>query len=105
MGDIRIVDETLVELLAAREEQDVYDAVARAIGLLVPGAYVAISRLSSDGEYFSVAKIAGLEHLTRPLKNIFGMDLAAATFPVRDIRPPDVATYHSGRLEELDGGL
>jgi PAS domain S-box-containing protein len=105
VGDIRIVDETLVELLAAREEQDVYDAVARAIGLLVPGAYVAISRLSPDGDYFRVAKIAGLEHLMRPLKNIFGMDLAAATFPVRDMRPHDLATYHSGRLEELDGGL
>ena len=33
------------------------------------------------------------------------MDLAAATFPVRDMRPQDVAMYRSGRLEELDGGL
>jgi PAS domain S-box-containing protein len=105
VADIGLVDETLVDLLAAREEQDVYEAVARAVRRLVPGAYVAISRLSLDGEYFSVAETAGLERLTQPLKKVFGTDLAAATFPVRDMRPQDVATYLSGRLEELDGGL
>jgi PAS domain S-box-containing protein len=105
VADIGLVDETLVELLSARGEQDVYEAIARAVRRLVPGAYVAISRLSLDGEYFRVAETAGLQHLTQPLKKVFGTDLAAATFPVRDMRPQDLATYLSGRLEELDGGL
>ncbi len=105
MADIGLVEETLVELLAPRDEQDVYEAVARAVRRLVPDAYVAISSLSLDGEYFSVVETAGLEPLTRPLKRVFGTDLAAATFPVRDMRPQDVTTYRSGRLVELDGGL
>ena len=105
MGDLQIVDEALVGLIGAESENDVYDAVLRATSLLVPGAYVAISALSLDGEAFSVVETAGLESLTRPLKKLLGKDPATVTFPVSRMRPQDHAVYRSGKLEELEGGL
>ena len=105
MGDIRIVDEALVSLIGAAREQDVYDAVAEAIYGLLPGSVLVVSCLDQDEEVFRVVATRGLDKKLAGLAKVLGLDPKAAAYPMADMRPEDIASYRSGRIELVPGGL
>ena len=105
MSDVRIVDEALIGLVGARDEQDAYEAVVRAVHALQPGTYVAATALSQDGTFLSVRATAGFDGVIGALRKLLGEDFLAKSYPLRDMRPEDLASYQSGRVEAVDGGL
>jgi PAS domain S-box-containing protein len=95
----------LASLIGAQREQDVYDAVVKEIHGLLPGSVVICSALQPSGTEFRVAARAGLDnHLARVIA-LIGLDPTAMSFQMAEMRPEDLASYRSGRLEEVRGGI
>jgi PAS domain S-box-containing protein len=105
LGDVKYVDEALVSLIDARKEQDVYDAVVGAVRGLLPGSVVVASALETDGTDFRVTAISGLDKGIGAAIELLGFDPTAITYRMADMRPNDLASYRSGRLEKVPGGL
>ena len=105
MGDVRIIDEALVALIGAEDEQAVYAAVLEAAHALEPGTRLAVTSLSQDGTYFEVTATAGMDGLLGPVRKLLREDPLSMQFPLRDLSPDDRAAYRTGRIEKVEGGL
>ena len=105
MGDITIADGVLIDLIGAAQEQDVYDAVAEAVHGLLPGSVVVVSRLDREEQAFRVSATRGMNKNLAKLAKILGLDPTTRAYPVADMRPEDVASYRSGRIELVPEGL
>jgi len=105
VGDVRIIDEALVALIGAEDEQAVYAAVLEAAHALEPGTRLAVTSLSQDGTYFEVTATAGMDGLLGPVRKLLREDPLSMQFPLRDLSPDDRAAYRTGRIEKVEGGL
>jgi PAS domain S-box-containing protein len=105
VGDVRIVDATLVDLIAAESEQDVYDAVVEGVHRLLPDGMFLVSTLLPDGDSMRVVATSGLDTRLSSIAAVFGLDPTAITYSLADM-PPDIKpSYLSGRLERLPHGV
>jgi len=105
VADTRIIDDALIALIGAGDETAAYEAVVGAIGGLLPGAYVIASSLGADNETFRVCAMRGLEKHVDAVRKTLGVDPLARVFRMGDMRPSDLASYRSGRVERVEGGL
>ena len=106
MGDIEALeDETLVELLAAETEQDVYDAVVDGVRRFNPEAFVVVTTLLPDGDRIRAVASAGLDGRMARIARLLGADPMATTYNLSDMPPETTAMYLSGKLERLPEGL
>ena len=105
MGDVRIVDATLVDLIAAENEQDVYDAVVEGVHRLLPDGLILVSTLRPDGDSMRVVATSGLDGRLSSIAAIFGLDPTATTYSLADMPPDLEPSYLSGRLERLPHGV
>ena len=105
MGDVRIVDATLVDLIAAENEQDVYDAVVEGVHRLLPDGLILVSTLRPDGDSMRVVATSGLDGRLSSIAAIFGLDPTTTTYSLADMPPDLEPSYRSGRLERLPHGV
>jgi PAS domain S-box-containing protein len=105
LNHVRAVDETLVALVAAEQEKDVYQAVADHVRRLHPKALAVISALLPDGDSMRLVASVGLDNKLTKLAGLFGVDPLAATYHLSDMSPETERLYLSGHLERLPEGL
>jgi PAS domain S-box-containing protein len=105
MGDVRIVDATLVDLIAAENEQDVYHAVADGVRRLLPESLVVISTLLPDADSMRVVATAGLERHLATAQSILGVDPASITYSLAEMPQEIGSIYLSGKLQRLPDDL
>ena len=101
----RIVDEALVALIGAEDEDEVYAAVVAAVHALLPDSVVVNTALDPAARTFSVNCTAGLDSYLGPIRKLVGWDPTAITYDLVDLRPSDLEHYRSGRLLPIEGGV
>jgi PAS domain S-box-containing protein len=105
LGEVESAGGALVSLIAAQREQDVFDTIVGVVHDLMPGSMVVCSALSPSGTDFDVVALAGLDsRLARAVK-LLGWDPTRVSYSMTEMRPEDLASYRSGRLELVQGGL
>jgi PAS domain S-box-containing protein len=105
VGDVEAAGGVLVSLIAAQTEQDVHDAVVRAVRESLPGCVALVSALDPAGERFRIVAMAGLDGFMSRAVALLGMDPTAFTYELAEMCPEDMASYRSGRLEMVPGGI
>ena len=105
MGDMGSAGDALVSLIAAQTEQTVYDVVTEAVHELLPGSMVICSVLMPSGDEFRVTAMAGVDGYLGRVIALVGLDPTTISYGMADRRPEDLASYRSGRLEKVPGGL
>jgi PAS domain S-box-containing protein len=98
-------DGALVSLIGVDKEQDVYDTVVDAVEGLLPGSMVIASALEPSGDSFRVVAFAGLSGHIQTAVKLLGVDPTALSYSMDDMRPEDLSSYRSGRLERVPGGF
>ena len=105
MGDAGPAGDVFVSLIAAQTEQDVYDAVVAAVHGLLPDGKVICSALEPSGDRFRVVSLAGTDGYLARAVALLGVDPTTTSYEMADMSPGDLASYRSGRLERVPGGI
>jgi len=105
VGDAGPAGGALVSLIGAQTEQEACDAVVAAVHGLLPDSKVICSALDPSGDRFRVASLAGTEGYLGRAVALLGIDPTAISYEMADMSPEDLASYRSGRLERVPGGI
>jgi PAS domain S-box-containing protein len=105
VSDVGSAGGVLVSLIGAQSEQDVHDIIVEAVHGLAPGSKVVSSALMPSGLEFRMLSMAGLDTWFARMVSLLGTDPRSINFKVADMRPEDLASYRSGRLELIPGGI
>ena len=89
MGKTTAVNKTLVELLAAETEQDVYNAVVDGVRSFNPEAFVVVSTLLPDGDSVRAVASAGLDGRIGQVARLLGADPMAVEYSLSDMPAED----------------
>jgi PAS domain S-box-containing protein len=105
VGDSWPAGGALVSLIGAQTEQDACDAVVAAVHGLLPDSKVICSALDPSGNRLRVVSLAGTDGYLARAVALLGIDPTEISYEMADMGPEDLASYRSGRLEEVPGGI
>lgn len=102
---LEVLNEASVQLLEIKEEKEIYNVLISAIGKLIPGAYLAFSKLQEDDMNFRIVQTHGLDKFVAAIQTLIGRSPYEIDFPFKDLAAQHREGFLSRKLYRIEDGL
>jgi signal transduction histidine kinase len=102
---VEVLNEASLQLLAIKEENEIYKILASAISKIIPGIYCTVSKLQPDKQYFRIVQIYGLDKYLPSVQLILGKDPYEQDFPYMELARKHAPAFESRKLFRFEEGL
>lgn len=102
---IEVLNETSLQLLVIRDENEIYKILASAISKIIPGAICLVSKVQPDKKSFKVVQMHGVEKYFDAAKMLLGKDPYEWDFPFDKLLAKHREAFESRKLFYFEEGI
>jgi len=104
-SSLEVLNETSLQLLEIKEENEIYKILASAIAKIIPGVYCIVSKLQPDKKNLRIVQLNGIDKLIQAAKLILGKDPYELDFPFDEFLHKHEQAFRSRRLFRIEEGI
>lgn len=102
---IEVLNETSLQLLVIRDENEIYKILASAIAKIIPGAICLVSKVQPDKKTFKVVQMHVVEKYLDAAKMLLGKDPYEWDFPFDQLLQKHREAFESRKLYYFEEGI
>ncbi len=102
---IPILHQVAKQLIVIEKEREIYQIMAHAVALILPGAYFVVTKLQSDDMNFRIVESFGFDKYFSAIKKIVGKDPFTIDFPFGELSDEQLQAFESGKIHHFSEGI